>query len=325
MLLSMQCREIAVEKIDFKDETFRISEEVASEPLLASLREIGQLNPVVLAETGGRYRIVCGFRRLHALRKLNTPRVAARFPGDTHASLAEEFDMALWDNLSHRNLEPLETARVVFKLKNDFCVSDDVLIHKYFPPLGLPSHPQSLHAQILLHSSPPAIRKHFREGRLTLASVERLSAMPPASVETIAGAMRQMRLSASLQRKFFTLLEDLAAMNHSEPADPLGDARVADILGRDRLSPGERGDRVYAIMYEKRYPRLSQAEESFLRRKKSLGLPGSVRITPDPYFEKPDLHVEFTAADAEHFRDLVDELREASRKPELDGLFRIVE
>ena len=44
----MICREISIEEIDFENEIFRISEEVISAPLTDSIREIGQLNPVVL-------------------------------------------------------------------------------------------------------------------------------------------------------------------------------------------------------------------------------------------------------------------------------------
>ena len=71
-------RDISIEEIDFENETFRISEELVSDPLIASMREIGQLNPVVLLQENVRYRIVCGFRRLHALRRMNITKVLAR-------------------------------------------------------------------------------------------------------------------------------------------------------------------------------------------------------------------------------------------------------
>lgn len=325
MLLPMICREIEFNAIDFENETFRISEEVVSAPLLASLREIGQLNPVVLLEGDGLYRIVCGFRRLYALRQIGASGVFARILEGKSTELPGVFDLALWDNLSHRNLEPLEKARVIFKLENDFGISEEMLMQVYLPRLDLAPHKQTLHAYTMLHALHPDLRGLFKTGRLTQASIECLSEMPPSSREAIVAAMQGMRLSSSLQRKFFGLLEDLAAMNDSEPGAFIKDPRVMVVLNSDPLSPGERGDRVCEILYRYRYPGVSQAGDRFMEQKKMLGLPGSVRVTAEPYFETPNLHVEFTARDAERFRKMASELFEASQKPELDLLYGIFE
>ena len=73
----MRYGETSLERIDFADETFRISEDLECEVLLTSLREIGQVHPVLLLDEGEKCRIVCGFRRLHALRRLNAPGISA--------------------------------------------------------------------------------------------------------------------------------------------------------------------------------------------------------------------------------------------------------
>ena len=90
--------------------------------------------------------------------------------------------------------------------------------------------------------------------------------------------MREIRLSASSQRKFFSLLDDLSAMTGTEPGGPLNDPQILGILNDARLSPSERGEKVCAILYRFRYPRVSQAEESFMERKQSLGI---ARVDPD--------------------------------------------
>jgi hypothetical protein len=319
----MICQEISIKEIDFENETFRISEEVISAPLTASIRKIGQLNPVVLLKSDLSYRIVCGFRRLYALRQLNAKSVLARILENRATDFLPVFDLALWDNLSHRRLEPLEKARILYKLINDFRVSNRTVTRIYLPSMDLKPNEQVLKAYIVLHESHPDFRRHFKEGRLTQASMEFLSTIPSSSRETIASLFDKIRLSASLQRKFSRLLDDLAAITDAEPGKPLEDPQVREVLNNPRLSPAQRGEKVYAILYRLRYPRLAQAEKLFMERKQSMGLPGSVRITADPYFEKPDLYVEFNAHDAERFRKLAAELFEASRKPELDRLFEI--
>ncbi|MEJ2246343.1 MAG: ParB N-terminal domain-containing protein [Acidobacteriota bacterium] len=279
----MICQEISIKEIDFENETFRISEEVISVPLTASIRIIGQLNPVVLLKSNLQYRIVCGFRRLNALRQLNTPTVLARILESGSSGSLDFFDLALWDNLSHRQLNPLEKARVLYKLKNDFGVSDWRSTRIYLARMDLKPN-EVLRAHMVLHESHPDFRRHFKEGRLTQASMEYLSTIPSSSRETIALSLEKIRLSASLQRKFFSLLDDLAAMNGAEPGKPLEDPQVREVLNNPRLSPAQRGENVYAILYRLRYPRVAQAEKMFVERKQSLGLPGSIRITADPLF-----------------------------------------
>ncbi len=319
----MDCREISLENIDFEDETFRISEEIRSQPLLTSIREVGQLNPVVFLQEDGRDRIVCGFRRLDALRQLNISKVIARFLKNKNPDSAEVFDFALWDNLSHRRLNPLEKARILYKLKNDFGVSDRTLIQSYLPRLNLKPHEQVLRSHLVLHESHHDFRRYYMEGRLTLASLEYLSTVSVPSREIIASTLGRIRLSASLQKKFFNLLEDLAAMAGTEPVKPLENLQVQEVLDNARLSPAQRGEEICDILYRFRYPIISQAEKRFLEKKQSLDLPGSIRIKTDPYFETPGLNVEFRAHDAEHFRKLAEKLFDISRKPELEKLFKI--
>lgn len=325
MLSVMICREISIQAIDFTHELFRISEEIVSVPLQASIREIGQLNPVLLMEEGKHlYTVVCGFRRLHALRQLHVSQVFARIIEREGRDLPGIFSLSLLDNLSHRELNPLEKARVLFKLRHDFRVSDDVIITNFQPRMGLAPHEKALRTHLMLHASHPGLRQYFKEGRLTLSSLEYLAATKVASQESIASALAGMRMSAGLQKRFFGLLGELAAKNGIEPDFPFRDPEVLAVLKNTGLSPFQRGEKVYEALYRRRYPRVTQAEQRFLERKKSLGLPGSIRITPAPYFEVPDLRVEFNAPDAERFRERAAELFEASRKPELDNLFKFI-
>lgn len=50
-----------------------------------------------------------------------------------------------------------------------------------------------------------------------------------------------------------------------------------------------------------RNPRLSMAWEVFLAEKSKLDLPGSVRLSPDPFFERLRLRVEFDVNSAFRF------------------------
>jgi hypothetical protein len=231
--------------------------------------------------------------------------------------------MALWDNLAGRQLNPLEKARFLYNLQKNFSVADETLTEVYLPLLGLNPAENVLQSHILLHQIQPSLRKCFLDCRLTLASVEAVSEMPPPIQNSLASLMGKMRLSASLQRKFLGLLQDLAAASGERLDVPVRSPEVLDILDDSRLSPFQRGEKVYQVLYHLRNPRLSQALAQFRAKKKSLRLPGAIRISAHPFFEEPGLRVEFDAPDVERFRDLASALEEAAHQPDLRELFDV--
>jgi hypothetical protein len=316
----MDFKEIELESIDFSDETFRMTESLDSAHLLESLREIGQLNPVILLEEKSRYIAICGFRRIHALRRLGNVALARVVPENDGDSV-RLFQLALWDNLSHRQLDPLEKARVLFKLKNNFKISDEILIKLYMPLLGLSPHENVLRSFIRLHEIHPDLRKCLVENRLTLSSLETLAQLQGEAQERIAALMGKIRLSASLQRKYFDVLEDLDAMTGSHPGASLEDPETLTIINDVRLSPFQKGEKAYELLCRRRNPRLTRAIEQFHDRKKLLDLPGSIKISADPFFENPGMHVEFDASDLKCFRELVAALQKAAQSRAMEDLF----
>jgi len=317
----MILKEIALQEIDFQDEMFRISETLDSDPLLESLRAIGQLNPAALTSSDSGYLIVCGFRRLCALKALGENRVLAWILPKKDSTPARCFEFALWDNLSHRQLSPLEKARVVFKLTNVFGVSQQTVMKVYLPVLGLTPHQAVLRSCLSLYRAHPGLQKCLIEGRLTQSSVEKLAEKSVQVQERLAQLMNQIRLSASLQKKVLNLLEELTAISGTEFGEPLCAPEAIQIINDSQLSFFQRGEKLNGLLYQMRYPRLSKAVDKFSADRQLLGLPGSIRISADPFFETGDLRVEFDASSPEQFRKLADALRSASRNPVLEELF----
>jgi hypothetical protein len=317
---TMVLKEIELDNIDFSDETFRISENLNFPPLLESLREIGQLNPVIL--TASRPSIViCGFRRLHSLKQLCRSRAFARvIPEDRHEKL---FQLALWDNLSHRQLDPLEKARTLFKLKNEFQISGDALVNVYLPLLGLSPHENVLRSYIRLNEIHPGLRQCLSENRLTLSSLETLAPMHEQVQSRISALMDKIRLSASLQKKLFDILKDLAVIGGSQPGTDLENPDALSVIDDARLSPFQKGEKLYELVYRRRNPRLSRAEEQFRDKKKLLHLPGSIKVAADPFFENPGIHVEFEARNAQHFREMAAALQKAAQTEAIEEIFKI--
>ncbi len=321
--LAMNLQEIPLECIDFEDETFRISEDLEPPAMRSSLAEIGQLNPVLLLENQGRRIIVCGFRRLHALRALHRSVALAHIRSSAGCSNLEALRLAILDNLSFREFNPLEKARILFTLKSTGGVAHDCLVEIYLPLLNLPAHKNVLRTYLGLHVLDSDLRKLFNEGRLTLATMERFSGVPRDTQKRFAHLMALIRLSASRQRELLDLAEELAAITETLPGEIFECPEIESILVDSRLSPFQKGEQVQELLYRRRYPRISQAEEKFRKETRQLGLPGVVRINPDPHFETPRLRVEFDAGSPERFREIAAALQEAANTPVLERLYRV--
>ena len=317
-------KEVEINLIDAECEDFRISEELHSARLTDSLRAIGQLNPVILLERGARPVVVCGFRRLVALRQLGVSAITARILNAEDCRTTHPFELALRDNLAQRKLSPLEQARAMVKLRDICGVVQERLIVEYLPLLGLPPRESTLAAYLSLHAARPELRRLFTEETLTLASMERLSKLSENEQECFAELMTFVRFSASLQKKTLDLLDDLAGMNQAPFTAPLGIPAIRECLVDVKLSSFQKGEQLYGALYRLRNPRLARAEADFASRRKRLELPGAIRVLPPPYFETAALRFEFEAANPEKFREFAAALQKAADSPELEKLFSTV-
>jgi len=317
----MVLKEIAISDIDEQCDEFRISDDIYSDRLTDSLCAVGQLNPIILLERGARPVIVCGFRRIAALRRLGIHAAVARTLTVEDCSITHPLKLALCDNLAHRKLSPLEQARAVVKLRDICGVAREQLIGEYLPLLGLPPRENALEACFALHAAHPELKRLFAEDALTLASMERLSNLFEDEQKRFADLMSVIRLSASLQKKTLDLFDDLAGMNRANFAAPLDIPDIREFLRDAKLSSFQKGEKLHETLYRLRNPRVARAEADFAAQRKRLGLPGAIRVTPPPFFETAELHVEFEASSPEKFRELAAALQKAADSPGLEGLF----
>ena len=320
----MIVEDVRMDRVEFEDETCRISEDLDPPQLESSLREIGQVNPVVLVDkSSGGLMIVCGFRRLRALRRLGRPTALARILPEVDLPLPEALRLALWENVSHRELSPLEAARALFTLRHICGLPEESILESYMPALRLASHPHVLHGYLSLHSLHPQLRTQLNEGRLTLATVGHLASKPSTFQGAFASLTVGIRLTASLQRQVLELVAELAALNDCPAEAVLERPEVIGISSDASLAPQEKGQRLYDLLYRQRFPRISAAEDRFVAAISEIGLPGDVQVRHDRYFETPSIHVEFQAASTERFRVLAGTLDNAAQSPGLEKLFQI--
>ena len=107
--------------------------------IMNSIKEIGLINPVILIKENqsadGTYRIVCGYRRIMACRKLGWESIKAQVVDVYNEE--EILLFSLHDNLFSRGFNVIEKA-ITLKKFLEIGYSNEKLITKIVPFLGLP-------------------------------------------------------------------------------------------------------------------------------------------------------------------------------------------
>jgi ParB family chromosome partitioning protein len=104
-----------------------VFDDVALTELAESIKAVGLVQPVVVRRRGDRYELVAGERRWRAARQAGLEKIPAiiREAGD-----AESLELALIENLSREDLNPIDTARAYAILQEDFGATQEELAGK---------------------------------------------------------------------------------------------------------------------------------------------------------------------------------------------------
>lgn len=174
-------RELPVQEISANPKQPRtVFDEDALAELVASVREIGVLQPVVVRETTpGRYELVMGERRLRACRAAGLPTVPAIIRDTPDDALLRN---ALLENLHRADLNPLEEAAAYEQLLHEFGATHEQLAER----VGR-SRSHVTNTMRLLHL-PTAVQRRVAAGVISAGHARALLGLPSAAdQEQLAG------------------------------------------------------------------------------------------------------------------------------------------
>ena len=168
--------------------------------LADSLKAVGLVQPVVVRRLGNEFEIVAGERRWRAARLAGLKRIPAiiREAGD-----AESLELALIENLSREDLNPIDTARAYASLQEDFGITQEMLAGK------LGRSRSAVANTMRLLDLPDEVQTLIENGKLSEGHGRALLAIPDR--------LRQRQLAAKAAAKSMTVrqLEDQAKKESS--------------------------------------------------------------------------------------------------------------
>lgn len=120
--------EVDINKISpNREQPRRVFDETSLEELAASIKQVGVIQPVILARDGDYYKIIAGERRWRAAKIAGIEKIPAIIK-DYDESFA--FEVALIENLQRENLNSIEEANGYKRLIEDFSLNQEEVAEK---------------------------------------------------------------------------------------------------------------------------------------------------------------------------------------------------
>ncbi len=320
--------EITIRRVDpaaiDPDDTFALSAPWRLPPrLLESVARAGVLTPLEAEPLGGgRYRLVDGFGRLAAARRLGLGEVplAEAPPLDP----LERFVRRLESRLASRPLDELEQGRAAARLVRRFRVPESEMLEKFLPLLGVRGQRVRLQRLLSLAGIPERLQRALP--RLQPDIALGLSRWDAPEQELFLGLLERYCPGVNHQKELFQALDELRQAA-GVPGGVLGvwrESGAGRVDTEEARPAAERLSAIRAAIRRARYPTLSAMEGEAEQLRSALRVPPEIQLQWPRFFEGDRITVRFSFRSAEEFESLSRRLAEMAGRNELRRLLELL-
>lgn len=292
---------IPLEEIDFSNETFSVNFRPNLQGLRSSIEKVGLIQPVLLRKRSGHYQIICGFRRLGILRELGWSDVPAMVLEEEKDDL-QLFEISVRENLTTRGFNPIEKAIIVDKFIHQFGIESSRVIHTYLPLLSLEPNEKILNTYLALAQMEEEVKEYILKEEVSRTNIRKLSTFSEEDRKVLIPFLSSLRLGENRLREILNLLDEIARRDRTHVGEIVRRSELQVILSRKELTPSQRTEQVKKILLEFRYPRLTELERTFEKKRKDLNLPPNLSLFHSPYFEGREWRIELRFETLEQYR-----------------------
>jgi hypothetical protein len=307
---------LTVGQIELESSVFTHSISGPPPGLVGSIARVGLINPPLVR---GR-QIVCGYRRLTAVRELGWEEVDAWIIHEEALSPEGAAELALLDNLSHRGLNDAEKAVAITRFVRDLSVPRDRVIRQYLPLVGIRASAEALRRFVLVGTSARTVLDLLDRGRIGFGTACTLASLPQRDQETLGELLTRTRSGVSTSREIVGSMMDLAAREGRGVGQVAEDGWVATLLLRD-FGSGKRVDKeLVRELRLRRSPRRAGSRRAGLAAAGRWERRAGVRLDVPPGREGRPWSVRIAFRTIDELRAKVDRLARPSQLEELRRL-----
>jgi hypothetical protein len=233
----------------------------------------------------GCFDFLCGFKRLQfALVNAQVASVACLvFAKNTEATVL--LDTLLTEQSLFHPLSLAEKAKFV-EICTRFLNQQDI-VSRYLERLQLRKKPSTINDLDSILQQHPIIISDIHAGRLQEKMVAELLRLPESSDRiALVQFFRDLAMGDSKQKRFFTLIRDLASRQNCPISTYLNTQEICEILKHPVLNVPQKVQHLNTYLQQQLRPGYSKAEEDFTRQVQTLRLPSRCSVSHSPSFEK---------------------------------------
>lgn len=308
---TLSCRTVPPDAIDFTAEWSLhpwASADIPQE-LRDSFERVGILHkPILLTRAGNRFDIICGFRRLLFLV------TAANAENIDCLVLAEASDprsileILLADQGLYHPLSLAEKARFIQICSRYF--SPPEIVEGYLERMHLPKRLSTISDVLNILCQDPLMIAEIHAGRLQEKMVLELLRLPEQSDRVaMIRLFKELAMGDNKQRRFFTLIRDIAFRQGSSVAGYLDSPDIREIVNTPGLNIPQKIFHLGNLLQHRLNPAFSRAEEDFAKQVGNLNLPACCTLSHSPSFETDQVTLSISFANFSDCQDRVPELR----------------
>ncbi len=322
-----QLTEVQLSQIDFDDESYIVAFKPDLGQLAASIKNVGVLYPLILEKkTPLCYRIVCGYKRLLVLKQLMTESAAALcFESENFQPSLSLFQIALFENIGSRQLNLVEKAHVVHKLKYLFEVPDEKIAAHFLPFLELGHNPTVIERLLKISVLEDYLKQSIIDDFVTAETAFSLSELEKHVAKQVFDLFVSLKIGKNNQREFLQFFRDISKASSITISNIMEKPEIQAILRDEKLTAPVKINRLKDQLKKLRYPRFSVVEEKFDQFKKSLKLPPSLMLRPPAFFEGEKFSFELNFKNQAEFKKLVRQLNQFAEENRMKELEKLME
>lgn len=280
--MGFEAANVSLTSIDQSDNTYCISTKNDIDDLVLSIGKAGLIAPPVLKETSGKFRIICGFRRIKACRELGWTKIDSRLLSarSTHFECTQ---LAITDNSMQRALNLLETSRAMNLLAG--CFNDDEQLVKAAKTLNLPDNIVAINKLKGLCRLPRKIQENVLQENISMVVALKLGKMENNVGMALADLFAKLKASLNKQREIVTLITEISKREEISVQELVNTPIVQDIVTDPDMDCNRKTAKIRFYLKQRRYPAIFNAEKQFEKKLKRLKLGSGISLIPPTHFE----------------------------------------
>jgi ParB family transcriptional regulator, chromosome partitioning protein len=304
--------------IDSKDDSFRITTQINVDHLMDSINHVGMLNLPLLVEKETGYKIVCGFRRIEACRRLNRADVEARIL-ESDTKKLECITYAITDNSLQRPLNLIEQSISINLLYPFF--KDVSVLGKELSAMGLPDNPSIVNKIKELCHLPESVQNGILSNTISLAMALELGRLQQDDGVSFAKLFETLKLSLNKQKEILTIVKEISLREDIPILKVIKTDRVQKILSNEDLDRNQKIRKIRIYLKQRRFSVITAAEKEFENQLKKLKLGSGTKLIPPDNFEDSTYILKLFFKNLTQLKDRQAKIDELIKNPSLRKIF----